>query len=215
MVWEAATRTACSLAVGVFVGALIVGATPAAAQQVPPVPDPVPVTLNPATTALVILDVTEQTCSPQPTCTQGMVPAIAGLLARARSAGVTVIYSLPPSGSPVLPEVAPAPGDPTFVGQAQDRFYNSDLENLLRGRGISNVILVGWRENGSVLYTSVGATLRGYTVVVPEDRTSAAQDYDVAIGQYQMLTQLNGNPTNEPLRPSAVTLSRTDLITLQ
>jgi nicotinamidase-related amidase len=215
MAWEAATRTACSLVVSVFVGALIVGATPAAAQQVPPAPDPVPATLNPATTALVILDVTEQTCSPQPTCTQGMVPAIAGLLARARPAGVTVIYSLPPSGSPVLPEVAPAPGDPTFVGQAQDRFYNSDLENLLRGRGISNVILVGWRENGSVLYTSVGATLRGYTVVVPEDGTSAARDYDVAIGQYQMLTQLNGNPTNEPLRPSAVTLSRTDLITLQ
>ena len=56
---------------------------------------------------------------------------------------------------------------------------------------------------------------RAAEVSVPADGTSAARDYDVAIGQYQMLTQLNSNPTNEPLRPSAVTLSRTNLITFQ
>ena len=169
-------------------------------------------TLDPTTTALLILDMSEQTCSPQPTCVQGMLPRIADLLGRARPAGVFVVYSVPPSGSPVLPEVAPAAIDPSFVGQAQDRFYNTNLDEMLRGRGITTIILVGWRENGSVLYTAVGAGLRGYTVVVPEDGTSAAQDYDIAIGRYQMLTQLNSNPTNEPLRPNAVTMSRTDLI---
>ncbi|HEY7066253.1 MAG TPA: isochorismatase family protein [Chloroflexota bacterium] len=187
----------------------------ALAQEVPPAPDPVPVTLDGSHTALLLLDLSEQTCAPQPTCIQGMIPRIASLLSRARAAGVYVIYSVPPSGSPVLPDVAPAPGDPSFVGQAQDRFYNTNLDDMLRSHGITHLILAGWRENGSVLYTSVGATLRGYTVVVADDGTSAARDYDIAIGRYQMLTQLNSNPTNEPLRPDAVTLSRTDLISFQ
>ncbi|HTE86072.1 MAG TPA: isochorismatase family protein [Dehalococcoidia bacterium] len=126
-----------------------------------------------------------------------------------------VVYSIPSAASSVLPEVAPQQGDPVFAGHGQDRFYNTDLDSMLQSHGISTVVLVGWRANGSALYTSVGATLRGYTVVVPEDGTSAAQDYDVAIGRYMMLTQLNSNAMNEPLKPDAVTLSRTDLITFQ
>jgi hypothetical protein len=51
--------------------------------------------------------------------------------------------------------------------------------------------------------------------VVPDDATSAAKDYDVAIGRYQLLTQLNANAANEPLKKGAVTLSRTDLITFR
>jgi hypothetical protein len=52
-------------------------------------------------------------------------------------------------------------------------------------------------------------------VVVPDDGTAAAQDYDVAVGRYQLLTQLNANATNEPLKKAAATISRTDLITFQ
>jgi nicotinamidase-related amidase len=144
-----------------------------------------------------------------------MVPLIASLLANARAAGVYVVYSTPPGTSSVLPEVAPQAGDPVFAGHGQDRFFNTDLDSMLQAHGISTVVLVGWREDGSVLYTSVGATLRGYTVVVPEDGTSAAQDYDVAIGRFMMLTQLNSNPMNMPLKLHAVTLSQTDLITFQ
>ena len=114
-----------------------------------------------------------------------------------------------------LAEVAPADGDPSIAGLAQDRFFDTPLNEMLRGKGITSIILVGWRADGSVLYTSVGGAIRGYTVVVPMDGTSAAQSYDLAVGWYQMLTQLNANPTNEPLRKSAVTLSRTDLIEFQ
>ena len=72
---------------------------------------------------------------------------------------------------------------------------------------------MSWRANGSILFTSHGATNLRYTVVVAVDATAAAQDFEVAIGLYQVLNLLNGNPTNEPLKPGAVTLSRTDLIT--
>jgi nicotinamidase-related amidase len=186
----------------------------ASAQQVPAVAAPAAVALDGPSTALVVLDVTTQTCSPQASCLE-MVPRIASLISAARAAGAYVVYSVPQTQPPILPDVAPAAGDPLVVGLAQDRFFDTPLDELLRGRGIQRVILVGWRENGSVLYTAVGGAIRTYTVVVPVDTTSAAQDYDIAIGQYQLLTQLNANANNEPLKKSAVTLSRSDLITFQ
>jgi len=211
MTWKPATF-------GARVATLILGAglgaapgLPAAAQQVPPSPAPVAVSLDPATTALAVLDVSDQPCGTQPNCT-AMVPRIASLLDSARAAGVYVVYSTPTSAPAILPAVAPRPDDMVVRGQAQDRFFNTPLDDLLKAHGITNLVLVGWRENGSVLYTAVGGTIRGYTVVVADDGTSAGQDYDVAIGRYQLLTQLNANPNNEPLRASAATLSRTDLI---
>src|SRR6202166_4275970 len=80
--------------------------------QMPSPPDPVPVVLNPATTALLIFDIVDPICSRQPNCTGKMVPAIASLLARARQAGVTVVYGTrAPTMSNWLPEVSPTPGD--------------------------------------------------------------------------------------------------------
>ncbi|HWG07317.1 MAG TPA: isochorismatase family protein [Beijerinckiaceae bacterium] len=184
--------------------------------QMPALPDPVAVTLPSATTAVFVADMIDRTCGPQPSCTGQMEPAIAALLAKARKAGVYVVYSKP-SGvtSGVLPAVAPAQGDPIIDGHGQDRFYNTDLDAMLKAKGIKNLILTGWKVSGSVVYTSVGATLRGYTVVVPEDASLAATDYDIAIGRYQILTQNAANASNEPLKPQTSTLSRTDMITFK
>jgi nicotinamidase-related amidase len=192
----------------------LIAAAPAFAQQVPSVPAPVPVTLDPAHTAVLVLDITTQTCSSQPNCLE-FVPRVANLLADARANNVFVVYSTPATSPPILPEVAPAQGDPVFAGLGQDRFFDTALDEMLRAKGITNLVLVGWRENGSLLYTAVGGNLRTYTVVVADDGTSASTDADVAIGRYQLLTQLNANANNEPLRKSATTLSKTDMITFQ
>ena len=184
--------------------------------QMPALPDPVRVVLKPATTALLVFDMVDPICKNQPKCTGVMVPAIVSLLAQARKAGVFVLYSTrAPNISKWLPEVAPAPGDPIITSYAQDRFYNTDLDKTLKAKGITTVILTGWKVSGSVVYTSVGATLRGYTVVVPTDASLAATDYEVAIGLFQILTQNSANATNEPLKAKASTLSRTDMITFQ
>ena len=184
--------------------------------QMPALPEPVRVVLKPATTALLVSDMIDPTCKSQPKCTQIMLPAIASLLAQARKAGVLVVYSTRAATmSKWLPEVAPAPGDAMSDSYAQDRFYNSVLDKTLKAKGITTLILTGWKVSGSVLYTSVGATLRDYTVVVPVDASLAATDYEVAIGQFQILNQNSANATNEPLKPKASTLSRTDMITFQ
>ena len=181
--------------------------------QMPSPPEPVPVVLNAATTALLIFDIVDPICSRQPNCTGHMVPAIASLLARARKAGVTVGYGTRAhTMSKWLPEVLPASGDIRIESQAQDRFYKTDLDQMLKAKGITTLILAGWKVSGSVTYTSVGATLRGYTVVVPVDASMDATDYEIAIGQYQILHQHSANAENEPLKSGASTLSRTDLI---
>jgi nicotinamidase-related amidase len=145
--------------------------------QMPAIPDPVRVSLKPATTALLIFDIVDPICKVQPKCAGIMVPAIASLLAKARNAGVFVVYSTrAPTVSKWLPEVAPAPGDPVITSYAQDRFYNTELDKTLKGKGITTVILTGWKVSGSVVYTSVGATLHDYTVVVPEDASLATAD---------------------------------------
>jgi nicotinamidase-related amidase len=185
-------------------------------RQIPSPPDPVPVVLNPATTALLIFDIVDPICTRQPNCTGHMVPAIASLLAKARQAGVTIAYGTrAPTMSKWLPEVMPAAGDIRIESQAQDRFYNTDLDRTLKARGITTLVLTGWKVSGSVTYTSVGATLRGYTVVVPVDASLDTTDYEIAIGLFQILHQHSANAANEPLKNGASTLSRSDLITFR
>jgi isochorismate hydrolase len=207
--------------------ALAIGATSAVAQsgapaapmisvQMPAPPAPAAVALKPATTALFVSDVVEPICQAQPTCVNGMVPKIADLIARARKAGILVVYSTQDANmAKWMPAVKPEAKDPLIPSKGQDRFFSTELDNVLKAKGITTVILTGWKISGSLLYTSVGATLRGYTVVVPSDTTSAPTEYEIPIGVYAILNQNAANPKNEPLKAKTSTLSRSDLITLQ
>ena len=184
--------------------------------QMPALPDPVRVALKPATTGLLVLDYVETICNSQPKCKGAMLPAVTPFMAQARKAGVVVAYGTREQNmSKWLPEVAPAAGDIKIVNTAQDRFYNTDLDKALKAKGVATIIMVGWKVSGSLTYTSLGATVRDYTVVVPVDTTAAATDYETVIGFYQILNQGNANLKNEPLKPKSPTLSRTDMITFQ
>src|SRR2546428_659371 len=112
-----------------------------------------------------------------------------------------------------------AQAQPNAQGAPASRAASKPLLTLqmpaLTAKGITTIIMVGWKVSGSLAYTSVGATLRDYTVVIPMDTTAAATDYEQVIGFYQILNQGNGNLTNQPLKPKAPTLSRTDMITFQ
>src|SRR6476620_8729872 len=184
--------------------------------QMPAMPEPDRVTLNPKTTALLVLDYVEDICATQPKCKSQMLPAMTPFMERARKASLVVAYGTRAQNmTQWLKEVAPAEGDIKIVNTAQDRFYNTDLDKLLKAKGITTMIMVGWKISGSVTYTSVGAMIRDYTVVIPVDTTAASTDYETAIGFYNVLNSGNANLANEPLKPKSVTLSRTDLIAFQ
>ena len=181
--------------------------------QMPATPDPARVTLDPKTTALVVLDYVEDICNNQASCKTKMLPAMTPFMERVRKANMVVAYGTRAQNmTKWLKEVAPAANDIKIINTAQDRFYGTDLDKALKAKGIKTLIMVGWKISGSVQFTSVGAMAHDYTVVVPVDATSDATDYEIAIGKYQILNQNSANATNEPLKPRASTLTRTDLI---
>ncbi len=181
--------------------------------QMPAMPDPARIALDPRATALMVLDFVEDISATQPKIKSQMLPAMVPFIQRVRKAGLVVAYGTRAQNmTHWLQEVAPAEGDIKVVSTAQDRFYNTDLDKLLKATGITTLIMVGWKISGSVTYTSVGAMIRNYAVVIPVDTTAAATDYETAIGFYNVLNSGNANLTNEPLKPKSVTLSRTDLI---
>jgi nicotinamidase-related amidase len=183
----------------------------AAPPEEPALPDAAPVAVDANTTAFLVLDINSAVCAPRPTCT-ATVPAIARLLDKARAAGAFVGFSTTGTAD-VISDIAPRPGEPVVPARA-DKFFNTDLDQLLQQHGIKTLVLVGSAANGAVLYTSFDAVERGYTVVVATDGISSGQDFDTYLAEYQLLNQPGfANATNDPLHSNAVTLSRGDLIT--
>src|SRR4029077_3685586 len=92
----------------------------------------------------------EAICNGQAKCKDAMLPALTPFMARARKAGLVVGYGTREDNvGKWLPQVAPQPGDITIVNTAQDRFYNTDLDKTLKAKGITTIIMVGWRASGS------------------------------------------------------------------
>ncbi len=204
-------QIARSVGVAVLLGVVVAQPSVAAAQ--PTIPHPVPVQLDAATTAYLVLDITDTLCSPRASCV-ATVPAIAAFLDRARAAGAHVIYSVATTGT-VLHDVAPRPGEPTVQSRA-NKFYNTNLNDLLHDRGVRTLVIVGTAANGAVLYTNFEANVRGYTTVVAEDGISSDDPWAVIFARYQVLNQPGlDNPTNQALREGRTTLSRTNLITFR
>jgi Amidases related to nicotinamidase len=189
----------------------------AAGVTLPEIPAPVPVAIDAMSSALLILDINTAVCKPNPAC-MATVPDIVLLAKRARDAKVPVVYStiITPSGPPpILGEVTPQAGEPTVVARA-DKFIDSNLEELLRQRNATNLVIVGTLGNGAVLYTSFHANVRGFTVVVAENGMSSLTPFNNFFTRHQLLQQPGlSNATNKPLAEKMVTLSRTDLITFK
>lgn len=177
-----------------------------AAVVPPPAPTLRAVTVDPKTTALLILDVQQQNCNVQrrPRCVAS-IPRIQSLLNRAIAKGMPVIYSTA-GGAPetdIWWQVRPLGGEP-LVTSGADKFFGTDLERILRDRGIRTIIPVGTAAHGAILFTSSSAALRGLQVVLPVDGSSAESLY---IEQYVVF-----HLTNAPTISGRVTLTRSDLI---
>ncbi|WP_308342379.1 cysteine hydrolase family protein [Streptomyces sp. MW-W600-10] len=107
----------------------------------------------------------------------GTVAAIAGLQARARAAGAPVVFAqqrdeeLEPGtdGWRIVPELAPAPGESVVPKAAPDSFLDTELDAILRARGITEVVVTGFATEICVESTARQALSRGYDVVLVAD----------------------------------------------
>jgi nicotinamidase-related amidase len=148
-----------------------------AAAKLPAPPQLKPAKIEAKDAVLLVMDFTTQTCSSQrrPRCAAS-VPKIAKLIADARAKGTLVIYSIAGAGATpasIVSELAPAVGETVLPALGPDKFIGSDLEQMLKAKGIKTVIAVGTQAQTSVLHTAGAAALRGFTVVVPVDGMSS------------------------------------------
>ena len=164
------------------------------------------VTVDPKETAFLILDIEELTCNPErrPRCISS-VPKIKGFLDRARSNGVSVVYSLTSRGEieTILPGVTSQEKEPV-VKSSVDKFFNTELEKILREKAIKIVIIAGTTAEGAVLHTATGAAMRGFRVIVPVDGMSAGTLYAEQYTTWHLL--------NAPGTRRSTTLTRFDMI---
>lgn len=70
-------------------------------------------------------------------------------------------------------ELAPAPGEPVVVKPSWSAFFGTDLDALLRARGIGTIVLAGTTTPNCVRSTAYDGLARGFNVAVLRDATSS------------------------------------------
>ena len=192
---------------------LVVATTVAGAQTIvdewnsvkaPPAPVLKDVTVDPKTTALLMLDFVPPTCGTRPRCLASL-PALKKLLEDARSKGMLVVHSVTGTtkAEDILKDVAPRAGEP-IVASSIDKFRNTELEKILKDKGIQTVIVTGTAAHGAVLNTVAGAVQRGIKVILPVDGMSASDTYTEQYVAWHM--------TNAPAVAPNTTLTKISLL---
>ncbi len=159
------------------------------------------------TTALIVMDFMKTSCTEQarPRCVATIAP-VKKLIADARAKGVAVVYAVTgndPVMTNFLPDLAAQAGEPIVAARA-DKFLGTDLDKILKDKGIKTVIPVGTASNGAVLYTATGAAFRNYDVLLPIDGMSGNNAWSEQIVAWQLV--------NGPGLADRVKLTKTDMI---
>jgi nicotinamidase-related amidase len=177
--------------------------------KLPPKPELKSVTVDPKTTALLVLDLMKNNCGVRPRCA-AIVPTVKKLIDTARAQNMMIVYNLTGASKPedmADASVMPKPGDFMVVnGRGGDKFIDSNLDAGLKAKGIKTVIITGTSAQGAVATTSNGATGRGYKAVVPVDGTASEDAFREA---YAIFHLAGGGPA---ALTQNVTVTRSDLI---
>ena len=196
------------------IAAVLAYAVPAAPQTIidewahvkaPPAPELKQVTIDPKTTALLMLDLFNPNCPKRPRCIASM-PALKKLLTEARAQGVLIIYSVYGkfTAADIMTDIAPVTGEP-LVRSNVDKFVGTDLDKILKDRAIQSVIVTGTAAHGAVLYTASTAAQKGFDVIIPVDGMSSENLYFEQVSAWLLANGTGG------IGPK-VTLTQSDMI---
>ena len=146
-----------------------------ASVKAPPPVELKKVTVDPSTTAFLVLDLLNANGSEQrrPRCVAS-VPKVTKFLGEARNRKMTVVHSITVTTKveDLDPRVAPQAGEPV-VQTVANKFIRTDLDKILKERGIKTVIVSGTAAQGAVLFTASEAAFLGYKVIVPVEGSTS------------------------------------------
>jgi nicotinamidase-related amidase len=170
--------------------------------EVPPYAVQDAVRIDPARTALVVIDMqndfVQRGGSLLVPDAEATIPAIRRLLELARLNRMRVVYGQDTHhrGDPewemwpehclegswgweIIAELAPGVDDTVLRKVRYDAFFGTSLDHLLRLWGVDTLIICGTVANIGVQYTAASAALRWYHVVIPRDAISALEPFDL------------------------------------
>jgi nicotinamidase-related amidase len=156
----------------------------------PPPPELKDVTIDPATTGLLLLDIMKENCGVRPRCAAA-VPAMTRLHDEARARNMVVWYSLVGSNGKATPEDVMDPKIKRRAGEwyrpaGPDKFVRSTLEPTLKQAGVKTVVICGTSYEGATVGRASGAAQRGYKVIVPVDCSASEDVYREQYATYHL-----------------------------
>lgn len=145
------------------------------------------VRLDPNRTALVLVDLMTRVVAldTAPISAAEVAQRCAELAGEVRKHGWLVVFvrverpgvDEQPPGGELVPGCVPQSGDVEIVKRTWGAFHDTDLDAVLRGRGVRNVVLGGIATNFGVESTGRSAHEHGYSVVFVADAMAGLHGY--------------------------------------